>query len=99
MSYRIEYGPPIPPQYLKKSSSKRLQLMTAAFLLLFTLFIRQFFPSGIQELRQLLLPETHTVTQMALDAFMVDLRNGEPLGDAVTAFCTYIINHDETIYN
>lgn len=99
MSYRIEYGPPIPPQYIKKSNPMRLQLMTAAFLLLFTLLVRQFFPSGIRELRQLLLPKAHTVTQMALDAFMVDLRNGEPLGDAVTAFCTYIIDHDETIFN
>ena len=99
MSYRIEYGPPIPSRYIRKSNPKRLQLMTAAFLLLFTLLVRQLFPSGTQELRHLLLSETHTITQQALDAFMVDLRNGEPFGDAVTTFCTYIIDHDETIFN
>ena len=99
MSYRVEYGPPIPAQYIKRSKPLRIQIMTAVFLLLFTLLVRQFFPSGTRQLRQILLPETHSITQDALDALMSDLRNGEPLGDAVTAFCVYIIDHDETIPN
>jgi len=59
--------------------------------------VRQFFPEGIGKLRSLLLPIEHSVTQEALDAFMGDLRNGEPLSDSFTAFCVYIIDHDETL--
>ena len=97
MSYRIEYGPAIPQQYIRKRSPIRLQTMTAACLLLFSLLVRQFFPTGVQELRRVLLPDVPTVTQQALDALMGNLRNGEPLGDAFTAFCAYIIDHDETL--
>lgn len=97
MSYRIEYGPPIPPQYVKKRNFLRLRTLTALFLLLFSLLIHQLFPAGLQELQNLLLPGIPTVTQQALDVMMGDLRNGIPLGNAFTAFCTYIIDHDETL--
>ena len=97
MSYRIEYGPAVPPQYIKKKAFFRLQVMTALFFLLFSLAVRQFFPTGIEKLRSLLLPGTPGVTQMALNGFMGDLRNGESLGDSFTAFCVYIIDHDETL--
>lgn len=97
MSYRIEYGPAIPPQYVKKPKFLRLQIMTAVCLLLFSLLVRQLFPAGAQQLRHMFLPGTPTVTQTALDALMCDLRNGEPLGDALTAFCMYIVDHDQTL--
>ena len=95
MSYRIEYGPAIPQQYIKRRNPVRLQVMTAACLLLFSLLVRQFFPAGVQELRRVLLPDVPTITQEALDTMMDDLRDGESLGDAFTAFCTYVIGHDE----
>lgn len=97
MAYRIEYGSPVPPQYIKRTNPLRLQIMTAVFLLTFSLLVRQFFPAGTQKLRQLLLPGTPSVTQAALDTLMGDLRNGESLTDAFTTFCVYIIDHDETI--
>lgn len=97
MPYRIEYGSAIPPQYIKKKKPLRLQIMTAIFLLTFSLLVRQFFPAGTQKLRQILLPGTPSVTQEALDMLMGDLRDGESLGDAFTAFCVYIVDHDETI--
>lgn len=97
MSYRIEYGPAIPPQYVKKPKLLRLRVTTAVFLLLFALLVRQFFPAGTEKLRQFLLPGTSSVTQEALDSLMGDLRNGESFGDAFTAFCTYIIDHDKAI--
>ena len=99
MSYRIEYGPPIPPQYVQKTNSARIQAMTAAFLLLFSLLVRQFFPAGTEKLRQLLLPQTHTVTQDALEIMMTYLRDGETLTDAFSAFCVYIIDNDEILSN
>lgn len=97
MSYRIEYGPAIPPEYRKEPKSTRLRVLTALFLLLFTLLVRQFFPSGTDKLRAALLPGAPTITQQALDFLMGDLRDGEPLGQAFTAFCTYIIDNDQTL--
>lgn len=97
MAYRIEYGPATPDQYVIHRKPFRLQIMTATCFLVFSLLVQQFFPAGTQKLRQFLLPGTPTVTQEALDAMMGDLRNGEPLGDAFTSFCIYIIDHDETV--
>lgn len=97
MSYRIEYGPAVPQQYIKKRQPYRLQVMTAACLLLFSFAVRHFFPAGVDKLRSLILPDTPSVTQTALTGFMGDLCNGEPLGDSFTAFCVYIIDHDTTL--
>ena len=97
MSYYIEYGPAIPTQYIKKPRTIRLQAMTATWFLLFSFLVRAFFPEGTEYLRQVLLPDAPTVTQVALEDLMVDLRNGEPLDDAFTAFCVYIIDHDQML--
>ena len=97
MSYRIEYGPAIPTQYARRSNATRIQALTASFLLLFSLLVRQFFPAGTEKLREILLPQTHTVTQDALEIMMTYLRDGETLPDAFSAFCVYIIDHDETL--
>ena len=94
MSYRIEYGPPVPPQYVKKPRPLHLQIMTAVCLLLFSLLVRQFFPAGTNKLRQILLPGTPTVTQQALETFLTDVRTGAPVGDAFYVFCSQIISHD-----
>ena len=65
MSYRIEYGTPIPPQYVEKANPARLRIMTAAFLILFSLLVRQYFPDGTEKLRQVLLPQCHTVIMIS----------------------------------
>lgn len=97
LSYRIEYGPAIPPQYRQKPKFLRLQVMTALFLLLFVLIVRQYFPAGVRTLRQLLLPIHPSVTQQALDELVIDIRDGESFGNAFTAFCVQIISHDQAL--
>ena len=97
MPYRIEYGPVIPKQHIQRRNPLRLQAMTAVMLLLFSFAVRQIFPAGIEKLRNILLPAAPGITQEALDAFMCDLRSGESLGNSFTAFCSYIIDHDEII--
>lgn len=99
MSYRITYGPPVPPCYQKQDKPSHLRLMTAAWFVLFALLVRLFFPAGSAQLRRMLLPDTHDVTQVALYSFMSDLRSGEKLGDALNAFCAEIISHDPSIPN
>ena len=97
MSYRIEYGSSIPAQYVKKKTYMRLQIMTAVWLLLFTLLVRGFFPAGTEQLKRILLPDAHSVTQTALNDLTEKLRNGQPLHDAFTSFCIYIVEHDTTV--
>ena len=97
MAYRITYGPPVPQQYQEKESPLRLQVLTAVCMLFFVLLVKTWFPTGTETLRQLLLPEPSSVTQQALDMLVTDLRDGDKLGDAFTAFCQHIIDHDEAI--
>ena len=97
MSYRIEYGSAMPGRYIEKNSFIRLQSMTALCLLLFSLTVRYFFPSGTEKLRQILLPGELSVTQEAVETFMSDIRNGEAFADSLTAFCEYIVIHDEAL--
>lgn len=98
MAYRIEYGPLIPEKYLKKrSGSLRLKVMTAVCLLVFSLIVKTWFPSGTQKLQQFLLPGTPSVTQQALDELVIRVRFGDPLDEAFTAFCRHIIESDPAI--
>ncbi len=50
-------------------------------------------PQQAMQFRQVLLPWTRTEVKAAFAELREDLRQGEPLSDAVTAFCLEII-HD-----
>lgn len=97
MAYRIEYGPPVPVQYQARSNKHSLQVMTAVFLLLFTLLVKVYYPAGTAKLREFLLPGMPSVTQQALETMVSELRDGDPLRDAFTAFCEQIISDDKTL--
>lgn len=98
MAYHVAYGPPIPERYQKKRYNPlRLQVMTAVCLLVFVLLVKAWFPVGTQKLQQLLLPGAPSVTQQALDELVTNIRSGDPLNAAFTAFCQHIIDHDEAI--
>lgn len=93
MGYRVVYGPM--PKMAKKQERKplRLQMLTATFLLLFAWTVRQAWPEGREVLRQYLLPGEPTVTEEAFRNMLEDLRQGEPVLDAVSAFCAEIVEH------
>lgn len=98
LSYRIEYGPETPPQYRKKpKKGVRLRFLTALWLFLFVLMVKQCFPTGVQTLRQLLLPLSHSITQQALDELVIGVRDGQSFGDAFTVFCQQIIAHEKAL--
>ena len=97
MAYRITYGTPVPQQYQKKETPLRLQILTAVCLLSFVLMVKTWFPTGTETLRHLLLPKPSSVTQQALDMLVTNIRDGDRVSDAFTAFCQHIIDHDETI--
>lgn len=48
-------------------------------------------PDGRLWIRDLLLPGDEEVTAVALENMVSDLRSGEPVGEAVEAFCKEII--------
>lgn len=99
MAYRISYVPDVPEQYQKPpmGSPLRLQVMTAACLVLFALLVGRLFPAGLEVLRGCLLPDSQGITQQALDGFVADMRHGEAVGDALFAFCEKVISSDPAL--
>lgn len=98
MAYRIEYGPAIPEKYqTQRPEPHRIQLLTAVCLLVFTMIVKIWFPAGTQKLQQFLLPGAPSVTQQALDELVANLRFGDPLDEAFTAFCRHIISNEPAI--
>ena len=93
MAYRVVYGP-MPKAAPKGRSLPRVRVLTAAWLLVFSLGVRQLWPEGREVLRQLLLPGEQTAAQTAFDGMLEELRAGETLGEAVTAFCRQIVQDE-----
>lgn len=84
MGYRIVYGADPFEEGTKKS---HLRSLTAGFALAFVILVRLFYPHGADLLRAQLLPGDDA----ALAQLTADLRAGEPVGEAVTAFCRTIM--------
>lgn len=88
MGYRIVYGED--PFVGESAPKSRLRPLTAAFALAFVILVRCTWPQGSQILRQLLLPQTDG-TGAAFQQMAQEIRAGEPVGEAVTAFCRGIV--------
>lgn len=94
MSYRIDYS----ADTLSKSTrqpSARLRLLIVAFLLAFFLLFPALCPEGAAWLRETLLPWDPTVTEQAFQEMISTLKQGEPAGNALSAFCREILDYDE----
>jgi hypothetical protein len=48
---------------------------------------------GVNRVKEWILPGNAQVTEAALDNLVTDLKEGEKLEDAITAFCQEIIDH------
>jgi len=95
LPYQIIYGPMPPVKQAGRHGILRFQVLTAAFMLLFVITVRHVWPEGTQTLREFLIPGEPTVTEAAFHEMMADIQDGEPLPDALTAFCRQIV--DESI--
>lgn len=95
VAYRIDYGSGMQYRRAERGGVLRLQTMTAAWLLVFTLVVSRVWPEGTQRLRQYLLPGGQPV-QTAFQAMTEQLRSGVPVEDALTAFCIQIIEDART---
>ncbi|MBO4938292.1 MAG: hypothetical protein J6C98_04740 [Oscillospiraceae bacterium] len=92
MAYRIDYGPQGIEHRGSGKGILRIQIMTAAFLLLFILAVRHQWPDGAKKMRECLLPggEVH---EAAFTEFVAEISGGEPVGQALTVFCRKIIEN------
>lgn len=86
MAYKIHYGNRRPKRYARRKG--QLFVLTVCFFLLFLLSVSYFAPAQVEMLRHTLFPESY------VDALLQDLRDGEPIAEAVSAFCQGIF-HDE----
>ena len=92
MSYKISYGQP--PGTAKQRANTRILPIMAGIMLAFAIFARICYPEETKQLTAALFPLTSASSQEALEVFTQNIKAGESLGDAVTAFCLEIL--DET---
>lgn len=91
MGYRVEYQPAMKNEGTMDKRLQRPWALTAAFLIAFGLFTNAFWPDGQKVLQEILWPGDMEVTQQAVEAFVTELRYGEPFTDAVEGFCREIL--------
>ena len=88
MGYRVIYGED--PFVKPKIRKGRLAAMTAACLLAFSMGVQCIWPQRAESLKQMMMPK-ETATTAAFVQMTADLWAGEPLRDAVTAFCRSVV--------
>lgn len=95
MGYIIVYEGADPAEISVSRRRSRLPELTVLFVLAFLLLTRLFWPAGREKIRDILLPGDPNITQQAVSVLVDDLRAGEPVGEAVRAFCGEILGHAE----
>lgn len=93
MGYRIEYDPKEHTSGKAGVFVRRIQILTAAFFLLFVLLVRQAWLEGTEILRNTLLPGELSFTRTAFQTMLGDIRQGTSVQEALTVFCQQIIDH------
>lgn len=93
MGYRIQYDPEQNKKYPSKvrAIKQKYLLLTAVMIAGFVLGVLGIKNSNA--LKRMLLPGDPQVTESAFNAMVTDIRAGESVGDAVTAFCLEIMKH------
>lgn len=90
MAYIVQYSPEDSkryPQCKKKQNVRLSKFLLFVFILTAAIFIRLY---GLPEF---LIPGDPVVTKNAVASMVTDLKSGEPLNNAVTAFCTAILDN------
>ena len=92
MGYRIEYDSGVVKMKTNKSKKPKKKVFLGVAALLTAVLL--FWPAGRYWLRDLLLPGDAEITSVALDGLVDDLSAGEPVKEALQAFCQEIIAGD-----
>lgn len=96
MGYRIVYGEGPGRKFGTGRGKFRLWLWIGCFVLLFLLLTNLFWPEGRAALWEFCIPGGVQAAAQALDSMAGSLRDGEKLGQAVTAFCQEIMQNAES---
>ena len=92
MSYRIIYVPTESEHGTQRGAGIRLLLLSGSFLLIFGFLTVKFWPEGEEVLERLLEAMKKPVTSAALESLANKLSLGEPVGEAVSAFCREVVS-------
>ena len=92
MGYQIRYGDTQASSGGQRPRLSRIIGLSLSFLLVFVLLSWSFWPEGRAVLRDVLVPGDPDVTLHGLETLARELREGESLSDAVTAFCREVID-------
>lgn len=95
MAYRIDYGAESRREFLGSQSGLSFRVLTAALLVAFSLVVTKTWPEGRERLQQALLPGEPSRTEQAFTAMAERISQGEPVGEAVTAFCREVLENAE----
>ena len=92
MAYSIQYDPEYNSRFPIKPFNK-VWTKLASYLLIVSVLILCLFGYARETVKSWLLPGDPTVTEDALISMVEDIRAGEPIGDAITAFCLEILEN------
>ena len=90
MGYRIEYNPEKNNIY-PETSTRKTKWLIIALTVVVALFVVQKIDIN-QEIKSFFIPGDPEVTSAAFSAMVENIRQGDHISDAVTAFCLEIIH-------
>ena len=91
MAYRIEYDRPKQNSPDSGMSAMRVFFLFCAFFLIFAFWTWCFWPEGRMAFAELLFPGGAEPAMAAAEVFVEELRNGEPISEALEHFCRDIV--------
>jgi hypothetical protein len=96
MAYRIKYASFGEEKKQPKDTQLRNKITAGLLVLVLLIGAMTIKLGGLRWVTEYLLPGDPAVTAAALEGMVIDLREGENLYDAVTAFCREIMEHAPT---
>lgn len=93
MSYRITYTSFGEEKKRPAGNRKWTGVMAAVLVIALVFGAIAVKNTGLRWVQNYLLPGDPAVTAAALEGMIEDLKNGDSLGNAVTAFCREIVDH------
>lgn len=93
LGYTIQYGSSGKAESAWNSGRRKYKKRITAVVLLAVLCAGLLLSGGAEKLKNLIIPGDPEVTKAAFAQFTEDIRQGERVGDAITAFCREIIDN------
>lgn len=93
MGYRIEYNPELNSKYPRKVHTGKGKILLLSAAMLSGIILGFIGINNSTALKNWLLPGNPQVTEAAFSAMIADIRAGEQVGDAITAFCLEIMEN------